>query len=120
MLRWALGDSDAVEKAMEKAAHVTRIELTNNRPATRWSLALRLLNNPGSDELTLHTTSQNPHLARLILTAFGQIAPEHKLRVIAPDVGGGFGSKIFVYSGERHLHGLQKIGVDDQVDCGKK
>ena len=54
----------------------------------------------GDESLTLHTTSQNPHVARLVLSAFNQIAPEHKLRVIAPDVGGGFGSKIFIYAEE--------------------
>ena len=111
---WALGDSDAVEKAMEKAAHVTRIELTNNRliPNAMEPRAALADYNPGSDELTLHTTSQNPHLARLILTAFVQIAPEHKLRVIAPDVGGGFGSKIFVYSEETALAwAAKKLGL---------
>ena len=111
---WALGDSDAVEKAMEKAAHVTRIELTNNRliPNAMEPRAALAEYNPGSDELTLHTTSQNPHLARLILTAFVQIAPEHKLRVIAPDVGGGFGSKIFVYSEETALAwAAKKLGL---------
>ena len=119
---WALGDSDAVEKAMEKAAHVTRIELTNNRliPNAMEPRAALAEYNPGSDELTLHTTSQNPHLARLILTAFVQIAPEHKLRVIAPDVGGGFGSKILFTRRDGACLGCQKIGVDDQVDCGKK
>ena len=50
--------------------------------------------------MTLYTTSQNPHVARLVLSAFIGIAPEHKLRVIAPDVGGGFGSKIFIYAEE--------------------
>ena len=111
---WALGDSDAVDKAMEKAAHVTRIELTNNRliPNAMEPRAALAEYNPGSDELTLHTTSQNPHLARLILTAFVQIAPEHKLRVIAPDVGGGFGSKIFVYSEETALAwAAKKLGL---------
>ena len=111
---WALGDSDAVEKAMEKAAHVTRIELTNNRliPNAMEPRAALAEYNPGSDELTLHTTSQNPHLARLILTAFVQIAPEHKLRVVAPDVGGGFGSKIFVYSEETALAwAAKKLGL---------
>src|SRR6202035_2595098 len=43
---------------------------------------------------------QNPHVARLVLSAFYNIAPEHKLRVVAPDVGGGFGSKIFIYPEE--------------------
>ena len=111
---WALGDNDAVAKAMENAAHVTRIELTNNRliPNAMEPRAALAEYNAGSDELTLHTTSQNPHLARLILTAFVQIAPEHKLRVIAPDVGGGFGSKIFVYSEETALAwAAKKLGL---------
>jgi carbon-monoxide dehydrogenase large subunit len=54
----------------------------------------------GSDSFTLWTTSQNPHVARLVISAFVGVAPEHKLRVIAPDVGGGFGSKIFIYPEE--------------------
>ena len=54
----------------------------------------------GTDTITLYTTSQNPHVARLVLSAFIGLAPEHKLRVIAPDVGGGFGSKIFIYAEE--------------------
>ena len=54
----------------------------------------------GEDAFTLYTTSQNPHVARLVLSAFIGIAPENKLRVVAPDVGGGFGSKIFIYAEE--------------------
>ncbi len=54
----------------------------------------------GDDHYTLYTTSQNPHVARLVISAFHGLAPEHKLRVIAPDVGGGFGSKIFIYAEE--------------------
>ncbi len=54
----------------------------------------------GADTITLYTTSQNPHVARLVLSAFVGLAPEHKFRVIAPDVGGGFGSKIFIYAEE--------------------
>ena len=57
----------------------------------------------GNDIITLHTTSQNPHVARVVLSAFQGVAPEHKLRVIAPDVGGGFGSKIFIYNEETVL-----------------
>ena len=55
---WALGDSDAVAKAMENAAHVTRIELTNNRliPNAMEPRAALAEYNAGSDELTLHTT----------------------------------------------------------------
>ncbi len=54
----------------------------------------------GTGHLTLWNTSQNPHVARLVIAAFVGMAPEHKLRVIAPDVGGGFGSKIFIYPEE--------------------
>src|SRR6202008_75989 len=52
------------------------------------------------EHFTLWTTSQNPHVARLVMSAFYNVAPENKLRVIAPDVGGGFGSKIFIYPEE--------------------
>ena len=55
---------------------------------------------PAASTITLWTTSQNPHVARLVISAFIGVAPEHKLRVIAPDVGGGFGSKIFIYPEE--------------------
>ncbi len=54
----------------------------------------------GEGIFTLYTTSQKPHVARLVLSAFIGIAPENKLRVVAPDVGGGFGSKIFIYAEE--------------------
>ncbi|HAT28456.1 MAG TPA: carbon monoxide dehydrogenase, partial [Gammaproteobacteria bacterium] len=96
------------------AAHVTRYTLTNSRliPNALEPRAAIADFNRGTEELTLYTTSQNPHLARLILTAFVQLAPEHKLRIIAPDVGGGFGSKIFVYSEETALAwASMKLGV---------
>ncbi|MBM3946949.1 MAG: xanthine dehydrogenase family protein molybdopterin-binding subunit, partial [SAR202 cluster bacterium] len=50
-------------------------------------------------ELTVWSTSQNPHIARFVLSGVTGV-PEHKLRVIAPEVGGGFGSKIPVYADE--------------------
>src|SRR5215467_8864380 len=63
------------------------------------------------EHFTLYTTSQNPHVARLVLSAFYNIAPEHKLRVIAPDVGGGFGSKIYNYPEEMvALWASKKVG----------
>src|SRR3546814_14911262 len=52
------------------------------------------------DSFTCYSTSQNPHVLRLILCAFIFGLPEHKMRVVAPDVGGGFGSKIFCYAEE--------------------
>ena len=79
---------------------------------TRWSRARRSRNTTSAEEhFTLYTTSQNPHVARLVLSAFYNIAPEHKLRVVAPDVGGGFGSKIFIYPEEMvALWASKKVG----------
>jgi carbon-monoxide dehydrogenase large subunit len=111
---WELGDKEATDKAFEAADHVTRIEIRNNRliPNAIEPRAAIADYNPGTDELTLYTTSQNPHLVRLVLTAFVQLAPEHKLRIVAPDVGGGFGSKIFVYSEETACAwASRKLGV---------
>jgi len=99
---WHLGDKAAVDAAFKKAKHVTKIDLVNNRlvPNPMEPRAAVGDYNAGEDAFTLYTTSQNPHVARLVLSAFIGIAPEHKLRVIAPDVGGGFGSKIFIYAEE--------------------
>ncbi len=99
---WALGDKDAVDTAFSSAAHVTELDLVNNRliPNPMEPRAAIGEYEAGTESYTLHTTSQNPHVARLVLSAFIGVAPEHKLRVIAPDVGGGFGSKIFIYAEE--------------------
>jgi aerobic carbon-monoxide dehydrogenase large subunit len=99
---WVLGEQQATEAALASAAHVTRIDLTNNRliPNAMEPRAAVGVYDKGSGEHVLYTTSQNPHLERLVLSAFVQVAPEHKLRVVAPDVGGGFGSKIFIYAEE--------------------
>ena len=84
------------------AAHVVSIDLANNRIAPN-AIEPRAANghyDTAEDRYTLYTTSQNPHLTRLLLGAFTLKVPEHKLRVVAPDVGGGFGSKIFHYAEE--------------------
>ncbi len=93
---------EAVDAAIRGAHHVTTLELVNQR----------LVANPmeprvavgdyefATDMSTLYTTSQNPHVIRLLMGAFVLGIPEHKLRVVAPDVGGGFGSKIFHYAEE--------------------
>jgi len=99
---WELGDQAAVDQAIAGAAHVTRIDLINNRlvPNAIEPRAAIGEYDPGDETFTLYTTSQNPHVARLVISAFIGVAPEHKLHVIAPDVGGGFGSKIFIYAEE--------------------
>ena len=100
--QWHLGDQKAVEAAFKAAKHVTRLDIVNNRlaPNAMEPRAALADYDAGNDHLTLWNTSQNPHVARLVISAFVGIAPEHKLRVIAPDVGGGFGSKIFIYPEE--------------------
>ncbi len=99
---WELGDKAATEAAFASAAHVTKFSLNNNRlvPNAMEPRAAIGAYEPASGDYTLYTTSQNPHVARLVLSAFVQLVPEHKLRVVAPDVGGGFGSKIFIYPEE--------------------
>ena len=96
---WHLGDKAAADAAFARADHVTRLELVNNR----------LVSNPmepraaigefdrASGDYTLYTTSQAPHAHRLLIAAFVLQLPETKLRVLAPDVGGGFGTKGSIY-----------------------
>ena len=92
----------AVDEAFKNAAHVTTLELTNNRlVANPMEPRVAVGDYDRSDgEHTLYTTSQNPHVIRLLMGAFVLGIPEHKLRVVAPDVGGGFGTKIFHYQEE--------------------
>ena len=99
---WSLGDQKAVDAAFASAKHVTRLDIINNRlaPNAIEPRAALAEYDAGTDQLTLWNTTQNPHVSRLVIAAFVGMAPEHKLRVIAPDVGGGFGSKIFIYPEE--------------------
>ena len=110
---WELGEKADTEAALAAAAHVTRVDLSNNRliPNAMEPRAALGVYDAATEDHTLYTTSQNPHLERLILSAFVQVAPEHKLRVVAPDVGGGFGSKIFVYAEETAvIWAARKVG----------
>ncbi|MGE0357334.1 MAG: xanthine dehydrogenase family protein molybdopterin-binding subunit [Burkholderiales bacterium] len=99
---WALGDKAAVDAGFAKAAHVTTLEFVNNRliPNAIEPRACNAVHARSDDSYTLYVTSQNPHVERLLMTAFVLGLPEHKVRVVAPDVGGGFGSKIYLYAEE--------------------
>ena len=99
---WSIGAQDVVDKTFSSAHHVTTLEFANNRliPNAIEPRAALAEYARGDDSYTLHVTSQNPHVERLLMTAFVLGLPEHKVRVIAPDVGGGFGSKIFLYAEE--------------------
>ncbi|MBZ0161395.1 MAG: xanthine dehydrogenase family protein molybdopterin-binding subunit [Notoacmeibacter sp.] len=99
---WEIGDSAAADAAIAAAAHVTEVDIVNNRlsPNPMEPRATLGVYDAAEDHYTCWTTSQNPHVARLVMSAFYNVAPENKLRVIAPDVGGGFGSKIYIYPEE--------------------
>jgi len=99
---WHLGDLGAVDAAFAKAARIVKLDLTNNRlvPNAMEPRAAIGEFNRATGEYTLYTTSQNPHVIRLLMGAFVLHIPEARLRVVAPDVGGGFGSKIYHYAEE--------------------
>lgn len=102
VFEWSIGDEAETDAQFARAARTVALDLRNNRLVPnaiepRSSLAQYI---KATDEFTLWTTSQNPHIHRLILAAFVLGIPEHKLRVISGDVGGGFGSKIFQYPEE--------------------
>jgi carbon-monoxide dehydrogenase large subunit len=99
---WHLGDKAVVDGVFASAHKVVRLDLMNNRliPNAMEPRAAIGDFDPHSGVYTLYTTSQNPHVIRLLMGAFVLHIPENKLRVIAPDVGGGFGSKIYHYAEE--------------------
>ncbi|MCB0005931.1 MAG: xanthine dehydrogenase family protein molybdopterin-binding subunit [Anaerolineales bacterium] len=99
---WPLGDRAAVQAALSASDHVIELDLTNSRlvPNAMEPRACVAHWDDWAGEMTVYTTSQNPHIIRLLLSAFTLLVPENRLRVVSPDVGGGFGSKIFHYAEE--------------------
>ncbi len=110
---WELGDKAATDAAFQGAAHVARISLVNNR----------LVGNPmepraaigeydsSREHYTLWTTSQFPHIVKLLMGNFVLGIAQHKLRVVSPDVGGGFGVKQFHYAEEALVTwGSRRVG----------
>jgi len=107
-----IGDNKAaVDAAIADAHHVTTLELHNNRLVANAMEPRAAIGeyNAATGEHTLYTTSQNPHVIRLLMGAFVLSIPEHKLRVVAPDVGGGFGSKIYHYAEEAFVTWAAKV-----------
>ncbi len=99
---WEIGNAADVDAAFARAAHVTEMDLVNNRlaPNAMEPRAFNAIYDAAKDHYTLYATSQNPHGLRMTLAAIIGLAPEHKIRVISEDVGGGFGSKAFNYNEE--------------------
>jgi carbon-monoxide dehydrogenase large subunit len=102
---WGIGDKDGTDAAFKTAAHVTTLSFRNNRliPNAMEPRAANAVYDPNADSYTLYVSNQNPHVERLLMCAFVLGIPEHKMRVVAPDVGGGFGSKIYLYGEETAL-----------------
>jgi aerobic carbon-monoxide dehydrogenase large subunit len=115
--KWAIGDKGQVDAAFATAAHITKLDLVNNRlvPNAMEPRAAIGAYSRANDEYTLYVSNQNPHVERLLMTAFVLGLPEHKVRVIAPDVGGGFGSKIYLYAEDVALTWAAK-----QLNCAIK
>ncbi len=97
---WKIGGGDA-DKGLQEADGVLKQRIINQRlvPMAMEPRAAVADYQPATGDLTLYNTNQNPHIIRLLMTlVLGQ--PEHKLRVVSGDVGGGFGSKIYLYADE--------------------
>jgi carbon-monoxide dehydrogenase large subunit len=102
---WGCGEKGPVDEAMASAPHVSKLSFRNNRliPNAIEPRAANASYDLAGDNYTLYVSNQNPHVERLLMCAFVLGIPEHKMRVVAPDVGGGFGSKIFLYNEETAL-----------------
>ena len=98
----AMGNADAVEPAFEKAHHITRLALRNHRltAVTMEPRGCLADYDPGTRRWTLHTSTQNVHGIRHTLAHQILHAPESRIRVVARDVGGGFGMKGNLYPEE--------------------
>ena len=101
---WAYGDKDATDAGFEQAVHVVEMDAVQNRlvPNPMEPRAANAIYDAGKDDYTVYISSQSPHLHRHLASTKIMGIPEHKLRVIAPDVGGGFGAKTSMYA-EEHL-----------------
>jgi carbon-monoxide dehydrogenase large subunit len=114
---WEIGDSSAPPTRRSQRRPCHPMDIVNNRlvPNAMEPRAALGHYDEAEDHYTCWTTSQNPHVARLVMSAFYNVAPENKLRVIAPDVGGGFGSKIYIYPGRDRL----PLGLEEDRRSGQ-
>ena len=99
---WELGNKSKIDAVFAKAHHISKLDLVNNRliPSPMEPRAAIAEYDAAMDSYTLWSTSQNPHMLRWMLSGSITGIPETKIRVIAPDVGGGFGMKIYCYPEE--------------------
>jgi carbon-monoxide dehydrogenase large subunit len=96
---WSCGNKEGTDNALQNAEVVVKQRVINQRliPTPIEPRGCIAQYNPAADEYTVWATSQAPHVMRLVMTAFVFGIPETKVRVISPQVGGGFGTKIELY-----------------------
>ena len=96
---WAMGDEAGTDAALARAAHVTELEIVNNRIIVNSMETRNALGayDKGTGRYTLYTASQGSHSLRKVLAGALLDVPESRIQVITPDVGGGFGMKLFMY-----------------------
>jgi len=92
-----MGNKDATDAAFAKAKHTVSLRLYNNRITANTLEPRACIGDFANDSYTLYTSSQNPHGVRGILSGAVFKFSENKLRVVSPDVGGGFGMKGDIY-----------------------
>ena len=93
----AFGDAAATKDAFAKAAHVVELKLVNQRLVTNYLDTRGVVAEYDGDRYTLTLGSQGSHVIRDIIGGDVLKLPPEKMRVITPDVGGGFGTKLFPY-----------------------
>jgi carbon-monoxide dehydrogenase large subunit len=110
-MEWECGDAAATDKALGSADTVVKGHLVNQRliPTPMEVRGAIGQYNTGTDEYTVWLTSQAPHVMRLLMTAFVFGIPETKMRCISPQIGGGFGAKIFLYHEYPMIAALSKM-----------
>ncbi len=97
---WDAGDKEATDRVFDEAEVTVREEILNPRvhPSPLETCGCVASFDKVKGDLTVYITSQAPHIVRTVVTLLSGI-PESKVRVISPDIGGGFGNKVGVYPG---------------------
>src|SRR5205807_6788611 len=98
--RWEVGDKAMTDRAFERAARVVKLDCfyPRSHPSPIECCGTIADFNPATAKLTLYMTTQAPHIIRTAVALVAEL-PEHMIRIIAPDIGGGFGNKVPVYPG---------------------
>ncbi len=100
IFQWEVGDAAGTEAAFAKADKVSRLRLhyPRSHPSPIECCASIADFNRATSKLTVYMTTQAPHIIRAAVALVAEL-PEHMIRIVSPDIGGGFGNKVPVYPG---------------------